>query len=255
MMQLPWCWLPALTLPCPPCSLGLKAPQAWHPVQSQPSVPAALAGTDTDPEQQEKLGLPEHPSCRANPFCTLQMDTELFGKSGWIPPVRSKESRELCFPPRAMAAISCQCPGLRQLSGKWGMPHVTVASTAELCLLNVLGFIGMPDLTWFQIQPPVLGPYDHYFFLVVILSLFLCRDHKDTRFSILACLCCGFTSSANQFVSQASMPEFSLTLFWSPDEKAPLGFSEDASRDGWVFQLVTSHWQGWLPSQQTSIKC
>jgi len=48
-------------------------------------VPAQLAGwTDIDPKQQEELGLLEHPPCRATPFCTHEMENELFGKSGGI---------------------------------------------------------------------------------------------------------------------------------------------------------------------------
>lgn len=117
------------------------------------SQPADVAGMDVELKQQEKLGLPEHPPCRATPFSTHQMENKLFGKTGWIPPVRTKESNEFCFPPTVMGIIMCWCSRLSQLSGKRevcskqsGTYHCRVVSTAELWTLNNSDFIEIPDM-------------------------------------------------------------------------------------------------------------
>lgn len=166
---------------------------------SAPALSAAvLAGTD--PEQPDNLGLSEHPSCRANPFCTHQMDTELFGKPGWTPPVRSKESCELCFPPRAMGLISRWYLGLRHLSGKWGMPWVV--SHTSLCShlyswtmsLKCLRIHGKTSLDMVSNTPScawslwLLFFYGHYFFSISLLGL---QKYKIVYFglSMLPQLC------------------------------------------------------------------
>lgn len=215
---------------CPHPALSSLFPWPEGPTglapSSAPALSAAvLAGTDSDPEQPDNLGLNEHPSCRANPFCTHQMDTELFRKPGWTSPVRSKESCELCFPPRAMGLISRWYLELRDLSGKWGMPWVV--SHTSLCShpyswtmsLKCLRIHGNTRLDMVSNTPSCAWSPWLLFFMVIIFSLFLCWDHKNTRLSILACLC--FPSSAKQFASWAWKPGFSLTLFWSPNETAP----------------------------------
>lgn len=116
--MLVFCLHPVLSFlfPWPETSAGL-APTTL------PAFSACRPGR-VDPEQQEKLGLPKHPPCRASSFCTYQMEIELFGKSGWIPAAGSEEDRELCFPPRVTGVIRCRRPGLSQLSEKRGMLQV-----------------------------------------------------------------------------------------------------------------------------------
>lgn len=165
--MLPFCLHPVLSFlfPWPENPVGL-APDA---------VAACRCGRDGHWTQAAREAWTAWAStCRATPFSTHQMENELFGKSGRIPPARSKASHEFCFSPRVMGIIRWRCPRLSQLSGKRRAPSSQAHSTAESWVQLNYGLWIPQNLwkhqtcPWLQTCPPALGPDGHYFPLMVV---------------------------------------------------------------------------------------
>lgn len=184
--QLIWCWLSAFTLSCPSCSLGLKHPQVWHPMRSQPYARADLAGTDTD--RQERRGLLEHPSCRATPFCTHQRVNELFEKI--CLDTISREWGELWVVLPTQGVIMCLClgtqPAFKEERRAPNSPaHITAGWWYSWTMATECPRIyGNTRLVHgFKHALLCLVPMA----IIFLCWLFVCQHHDRTRLAVLAC--------------------------------------------------------------------
>lgn len=146
----------------------------------------------------------------------------------------------MCFLRRELSCAYAL--GLSQLSRKRGalriVRHTSLRSdgTAELWPLNAREFMEIPDLHTASNMPSCAWSPWPLFFSAGCLYVSIMTGQDWLFWPVNAT-----ASSTLPTVLFQRLPKlgFSLTLSWSPAEKAPCGMSDEDSRDTWVLQLAT----------------